>query len=806
MRPRSVLAVAVLAVAVLALAVTLVGAAGTPARADGHCPPPGGAADRLPPHEPADADADWVIEGRGWGHGAGMSQYGAFGAAQAGCDAATILEAYFPGTAVGPLPVAEPDEVRVSLLHAETGEPTWDAADVATRAVTGGDITWHTPDGATHVQPAGETWTVEPVGDDGLGDIGDPTGDGEADGPWRLADASGEAVWSGGEPGQRLSANLDGAPAVALAQKDGRAYGEGTLRFEFANDESVYPSVAIGHGPRSALDRYLHGLREVPRTWPDAALRAQVITGRGYAADRIAGNPGGGRGCPDCHLVDSPADQVYAGLSVREDAGGQAWLDAVGATTGQVVRYQGGIARTFYSSSHGGQGESGAFSAALGVDRPYLQPVDDSRWELAAGDANPHLRWTRTASDADVRDAVEAATGTDVGEIRAVRTPEPTGAGGRVGSPAQGYGGVEVTGSQATETLSGWQFVSGLELRTASDSPGLRSELYELFPGGLTRIAGAGRVDSAAAAAMDGWGDSGADTAVLATAWDYADALAATALAAGRDAPVLLTPGDALASRAAATLDTLGVDTVVVMGGEAAIAPAVTDELADRGYDVVRIEGSTRFDTAADAARASAVDAPLVGLPDDLSDELAGAAVEEVALALGTDWPDALAAGALGASGDRVPTLLTLRDELHPAARAALADLDPETVHLIGGTGVLSQAVADDLAAEGYAVNRFAGRTRFATSALVARDALARDDRDTAVLASGQAFPDALAAGAYSARSGGVLALVARDRLDLAPPVRDLLAEGVFSTGTILGGPAAVSDDVRRDAARHMTR
>lgn len=804
MRPRSVLAGPALAAAAAAAVVAL-GAAGTPARADGHCPPPGGAADRLPPHEPAGADADWVIEGRGWGHGAGMSQYGAFGAAQAGCAAATILETYFPGTAVGPLPVAEPDEVRVSLLHPETGEPTWEAADVATRAIADGDITWHTPDGATHVQPAGETWTVEPVGD-GTGGIGDPLDGGEADGPWRLTDDSGTAVWSGGEPGQRLSANLDGAPAVELAQKDGRAYGEGTLRFEIANDEAAYPSVAIGHGPRPALDRYLHGLREVPRTWPGAALRAQVITGRGYAADRIAGNPAGGRGCPDCHLVDSPADQVYAGLSVREDAGGQRWLDAVGATTGQVVRYRGDIARTFYSSSHGGQGESGAFSAALGVDRPYLQPVDDSRWELAADGANPHLRWTRTATDPDVRDAVEAATGTDVGEIQAVRTPEPTGAGGRVGSPAQGFGGVEVTGSRATETLSGWQFVSGLELRTASDSPGLRSELYEVFPGGLTRLAGAGRVDSAAVAAMDGWGDTGADTAVLATAWDYADALAATALAAGRDAPVLLTPGDALAAQAAATLDALGVDTVVVMGGEAAIAPAVTDELAARGHDVVRVEGPTRFDTAADAARASAVDAPLVGLPGDPSDELAGATVDEVALARGTDWPDALSAGALGASGDRVPTLLTLRDELHPAARAALADLDPETVHLIGGTGVLSQAVADELKAEGYAVNRFAGSTRFATSALVARDALARDDRDTAVLASGQTFPDALAAGAYSARSEGVLALVARDRLDLAPPVRDLLAEGAFSSGTILGGPAAVSDDVRRDAARHMTR
>lgn len=781
---------------------------GAPAGADAHCPPPGGAQDRLPAHEPADAEADWIVEGRGWGHGAGMSQYGALGAARAGCPAAHILETYFPGTTVGPSPVAAPSEVRVSLLHAETGEPTWPEADIDLRGA-GGDIAWHTPDGDTHTQPAGAAWRLEPV--EGVAGLDDLSGGDE--GPWRLADEAGATVWSGGQPGERLHANLNGVPTVELAQKDGRAYGQGTLRFDVAVVEDddgaerdvVFPSVAIGATSRPALDRYLDGLREIPRSWPREALEAQAITGRGFAAQRIAGNPAGGRGCPDCHLVDSPADQVYAGLSVREGDHGDQWVAAVNATTGRVVRRGGEIARTFYSSSHGGHSESGAFSGALGVDRPYLQPMDDSRWALAAADANPHLAWTRTVSDADVRDAVEAATGTDVGEIEAVRTPEPTGAGGRVGAPGD-YGAMEVVGSQATETLSGWAFVSGLELRTATDSPGLRSELFEVFPGGLARVAGAGRVSTAAAAAADGWADTGADTAVLATAWDFVDALAATALAASRDAPMLLTPGEALASPAAATLDTLGVDTVVVMGGETAVSPAVTDELAAQGYNVERLAGDTRFATAADAARASAVDAPLGDLPDDLSGELGGVAVDEVALALGTDWPDALTAGALAASSDRVPTLLTTADGLHPTTRAALDDLDPDTVHLIGGTAVLSQGVADELESAGYTVGRFAGATRFQTSALVARDVLSRDDRDTAVLASGQSFADALAAGAYSARADGVLALVARDRLALAPPVADLLAEDVFAVGTILGGPAAVSDDVRREAARHTTR
>jgi len=47
-------------------------------------------------------DGGVVLEGRGYGHGVGMCQWGAIGRARAGQDFRTILRTYFPGTTIGP--------------------------------------------------------------------------------------------------------------------------------------------------------------------------------------------------------------------------------------------------------------------------------------------------------------------------------------------------------------------------------------------------------------------------------------------------------------------------------------------------------------------------------------------------------------------------------------------------------------------------------------------------------------------------------------------------------------------------------
>src|SRR5690606_10518737 len=207
------------------------------------------------------------------------------------------------------------------------------------------------------------------------------------------------------------------------------------------------------------MERYLRGIAEVPASWPSAALQAQVVAARSYALRRITAL--GIRDHCRCHLVATPADQNYEGWS-HEAAAGQAWRSAVDATAGQVLVHDGTIAETFYSSSHGGWSESSRF--VFGGELPYIQPVDDRRWDLASD--NPYRRWAVAFT------AAEMGAAAKVGVATSVELLEPRGAGGRVGDPDRGYGGVRVTGTEGTVVLSG---------NTLRQRLGLRSTLFNVF-------------------------------------------------------------------------------------------------------------------------------------------------------------------------------------------------------------------------------------------------------------------------------------------------------------------------------------
>jgi putative cell wall-binding protein len=171
----------------------------------------------------------------------------------------------------------------------------------------------------------------------------------------------------------------------------------------------------------------------------------------------------------------------------------------------------------------------------------------------------------------------------------------------------------------------------------------------------------------------------------------------------------------------------------------------------------------------------------------------------EVVLASGQDFPDAIAAGALAASPDRLPALLTARDALPESTEAALADLQVRSVTILGGPAAVSLAVQARLTALGYAVTRLAGPTRYDTSVAVADAALERADEPAVpvIFATGGNFPDALSAGALAARLNATLVLVPPDDLAQAPPVGPYLAERreLFSAGVLVGGSVAVSEN-----------
>ena len=719
------------------------------------CPDPGGAT--IPPAE--DAPGDVSVNGRGWGHGVGMSQYGAQGAALLGCSAAEILSVYFPGTELAD--VSSGDDVWVGLYpDAPNGEPVEslrveaETDDLAWQVLSGTDV-----DTVNETQPVGDTWRVS-----------------ISDGHFVLEDDDGE-VFEAENTGGAMRVPLRATQQVHLPGK-GHSYARGDLYLRSVNGDEIEVTVRL-----DSVEEYMYGLMEVPSSWPEAALEAQAITGRSYAVEAVSN---GVKNDCQCHLWDSPSDQVYAGLSAETGN----WPDAVDASPGRILTYQGDVAIGYYSSTHGGQSEGREFSDFFGdTPIPYLQPVDDSYWESASSSDTAGVRtWSQGYSFEEIGDAF------DVGVATGVRTPDPKGAGDRIGVPDRGYGGVVIEGTEGEVTVSGLEFVNtlGVERRSerftvsvdpdsgdGSCDPTVDQTGNEL----VDRASGTGRVETAVAVSTAHW--AGADDVVLATAGEFPDALSAGALAARLDAPVLLTPTDELTPELAAEIERLGAATAHVLGGSQAVSDTVAASLADLGLAVQRHDGPSRVETSAQAALAAGPSAS-----------------GDVALAYAGDWPDAVSAGALSASADRIPTLLTMTDEVPDTTLSALAELDAERVLLVGGTAVISDAAASQLSDAGYAVERVSGPSRWETSIAAAAEGLRRGEPSNrpVILASGEEFPDALAAGGLAANTAGTVLLTPQCNLNPVNATRDYLADTGFGYGIIVGGTAAVSDRVREQA------
>lgn len=196
-----------------------------------------------------------------------------------------------------------------------------------------------------------------------------------------------------------------------------------------------------------------------------------------------------------------------------------------------------------------------------------------------------------------------------------------------------------------------------------------------------------------------------------------------------------------------------------------------------------RIEGPDRFATAAAIAEARFD-------PDS---------VDEVYVASGRDFADALAAGPAAAAAD-APILLTEPGSLPTATEDAITDLAPGRVTILGGTAAVTATVEsalDGLVAE---VERLAGETRYETAAEIAADAFDPGELGRVYLATGEGFADALAGGPAAALDGAPILLTTGDALPDA--TAEQLAAFAPDEVIVLGGSAVIDPIVTSEAAQ----
>lgn len=305
------------------------------------------------------------------------------------------------------------------------------------------------------------------------------------------------------------------------------------------------------------------------------------------------------------------------------------------------------------------------------------------------------------------------------------------------------------------------------------------------------RLAGDDRYETAAAVAADTFAD-GAESVVLATGQDFADALAANGLAGALGAPVLLTPRDSLHDATADALADLDPTTVYVMGGTAAVSKAVADDLTG-DYTVERIEGTNRYETAAAAGQAIADTDD--GVPATTDDGIGSTGDDGLTavLANGLNFPDAVSGGPIAFAG-RLPVLLTPAGDLADATAAAIEDLGIEHVLIVGGTAAVSAAVEDQVEDLDVTTERLAGADRWATNVDVndfAAEALGFGG-PTAYLSTGSKFPDALTGGPAAGANTAPLLLTGSTSLPAA--TRSYLQANGNAIDEIvaIGGTAAI--------------
>lgn len=164
-----------------------------------------------------------------------------------------------------------------------------------------------------------------------------------------------------------------------------------------------------------------------------------------------------------------------------------------------------------------------------------------------------------------------------------------------------------------------------------------------------------------------------------------------------------------------------------------------------------------------------------------------------VYVANGLTFPDALAAGPVAVKRGG-PLLLVGPTEIPDSVRAELTRLKPERIVIVGGTGVVSGAVATQLRSFAPTVQRIGGADRYATSRAVVRSTFS--SASEVYVATGANFPDALSAAAAAASRGAPVVLLNGAASGIDSETRQLLRDLKPGRITIAGGTGVVSSGV----------
>jgi SpoIID/LytB domain protein len=353
----------------------------------------------------------WTISGHGYGHGRGLSQYGAQGAATKGLRYRKILSFYYPGTSVG----TAHGRVRV-LISADTTSDLQvrPHRGLRVREVATGGASWRLP-----AHRAIDTWRLVPA-HHGATAV-------------QYHNSHGWHRWA--IPGSRRTLRGDAefvarGPLTLLVPGSSGVVGKryrGVLRLA-----SPYPGATTRDTVNVlSLDAYVQGVvaNEMPASWRPQALRTQAVAARTYAAWQRRQNTD-----RYYQICDTTTCQVYGGVAAEQGSSNA----AVKATAKKILLFHGSPAFTEFSASSGGWTASGG--------TPYL-PAKRDPYDGFSG--NPVHSWKISVSPSKLE-----ASHPEIGRLIDVQVTKRDGHGAWNGRVEE----VALHGSAGTAHLTGDDF------------------------------------------------------------------------------------------------------------------------------------------------------------------------------------------------------------------------------------------------------------------------------------------------------------------------------------------------------------
>ncbi|WP_286931353.1 MULTISPECIES: SpoIID/LytB domain-containing protein [Aeromicrobium] len=347
-----------------------------------------------------------TFKGHGYGHGIGMSQYGAEGGARAGQKYDAILKKYYPGTKL---------TFKSATIRVQVSADTTNSVQVKHQS---GLKLRTLANNAVQALPAKvgsrtvSDWTIDTAPSNrGLNTVSYKSG----------------SAWYAFRT-FKSDAQFEGPATIRLVMPNGstRAY-RGALR-SAKPTKTTRDTVNV-----LSLEAYVRGVvaREMPSSWSMEALKAQSVAARTFGSRYL----GSSRHYDICDTVSCQVYGGYADETKRTN-------DAILGTKGKILTYQGAPALTQFSSSSGGFTNQGS--------TPYLKAVSDP-WDNWSGNRN-HA-WSHAVSASAIQKKYPT-----IGKLTSITVTKRNGhgsLGGRVVS-------LKLQGSKASRTITGvdarWAF------------------------------------------------------------------------------------------------------------------------------------------------------------------------------------------------------------------------------------------------------------------------------------------------------------------------------------------------------------